>query len=94
VLLDEATRKLFATRAKLYRAYRGLLSGRGTAESSRPLRMQGLELLSQREQALRAAQHLRLWAKDDSTVSVGKAETAGQFLSREAPLSPSGGGGW
>jgi len=54
--LDEATHKLFTTQVKLYRAYRGLLSGRGTAESSRPLRMQEVQLLSAREQALRAAQ--------------------------------------
>jgi len=54
--LDEATHKLFTTQVKLYRAYRGLLSGRGTAESLRPLRMQEVQLLSEREQALRAAQ--------------------------------------
>jgi uncharacterized membrane protein YccC len=54
--LDEATRKLFAIQAKLYRAYRGLLSGRGTAEDSRPLRMQEVQLLNQCEQTLRAAQ--------------------------------------
>ena len=54
--LDEATRKLFATQAQLYRTYRGLLGGQGAAEDSRPLRMQELQLLSQCEQALRAAQ--------------------------------------
>ena len=54
--LDEATRKLFTTQAKLYRTYRGLLSGRGTAEDSRPLRLQEVQLLSQHEQALRGAQ--------------------------------------
>ncbi len=54
--LDEATRKLFTTQAKLYRTYRGLLSGHGTAEDSRPLRLQEVQLLSQHEQALRGAQ--------------------------------------
>jgi uncharacterized membrane protein YccC len=54
--LDEATQKLFTAQLKLYRAYRGLLNGRGTIESSRPLRMQEVQLLSEREQALHAAQ--------------------------------------
>jgi len=54
--LDEATRKLFSTQAKLYRAYRDLSSGRGAAEDSRPLRLQEVQLLSQHEQALRGAQ--------------------------------------
>ena len=53
---DEATRKLFTTQATIYRTYRDLLSGHGTAEDSRPLRIQELQLLSQREQALRAAE--------------------------------------
>jgi uncharacterized membrane protein YccC len=55
-MLDEATTKLFTTQAKIYRTYRALLSGHGTAEDSRPLRMQEVQLLSQREQALRAAE--------------------------------------
>jgi uncharacterized membrane protein YccC len=54
--LDEATRKLFTTQAKLYRTYHGLLSGHGAAEDSRPLRLQEVQLLSQHEQALRGAQ--------------------------------------
>ncbi len=55
-MLDEATRKLFTTQATLYRTYRALLSGHGTAEDSRPLRMQEVQLLSQRAQALSAAE--------------------------------------
>jgi uncharacterized membrane protein YccC len=55
-MLDEATRKLFTTQATLYRTYRALLSGQGTVEDSRPLRMQEVQLLSQRAQALNAAE--------------------------------------
>jgi uncharacterized membrane protein YccC len=55
-LLDEVTCKLFATQASLFRNYRALLSGHGTAEESRPLRMQAVQLLSQRAQALNAAE--------------------------------------
>jgi uncharacterized membrane protein YccC len=54
--LDEAARKLFTTHVRLYRTYRGLLSGHGTAEDSRPLRLQEIQLLSQHKQALRGAQ--------------------------------------
>jgi len=53
--LEDATRNLLATQAKLYRAYVGLASGRGAAEDSRPLRMQEIQLLSQCEHNLRAA---------------------------------------
>jgi len=55
-MLDEATRKLFTTQATLYRAYRSLLNGQGTAEDSRQLRMQEMQLLSQFAQALNAAE--------------------------------------
>jgi uncharacterized membrane protein YccC len=55
-MLDEATRKLFTTQATIYRAYRALLSGKGTAEDSRPLRMQEVQLLNQHAQALSAAE--------------------------------------
>jgi uncharacterized membrane protein YccC len=54
--LDEATRKLFTTQTTIYRTYRDLLNGHGMAEDSRPLRLQEVQLLSQREQALRAAE--------------------------------------
>ena len=62
-MLDEATRKLFATQATIYRTYRALLSGQGTVEDSRPLRMQEIQLLSQRAQALNAAEtdSYRVW---------------------------------
>ena len=55
-MLDETTRKLFTTQATIYRTYRALLSGHGTAEDSRPLMMQEVQLLSQRAQALNAAE--------------------------------------
>ena len=55
-MLDEATRKLFTTQVTIYRAYRALLSGNGTAEDSRPLRMQEIQLLNQHAQALSAAE--------------------------------------
>jgi len=55
-MLDEATRKLFTTQATIYRTYRALLSGHGTAEDSLPLRMQEVQLLSQCAQALNAAE--------------------------------------
>jgi uncharacterized membrane protein YccC len=55
-MLDETTRKLFTTQATIYRTYRALLNGQGTAEDSRPLRMQEVQLLSQRSQALNAAE--------------------------------------
>ena len=55
-MLDETTRKLFTNQATLYRTYRTLLSGQGTAEDARPLRMQEVQLLSQRAQALNAAE--------------------------------------
>jgi len=55
-MLDETTRKLFTTQATIYRTYRALLNGQGTAEDSRTLRMQEVQLLSQRSQALNAAE--------------------------------------
>jgi uncharacterized membrane protein YccC len=54
-MLDDATRKLFTTQATVYRTYRDLLRGHGTAEDSRPLRMQEVQLLGQFGQALNAA---------------------------------------
>ncbi len=55
-MFDETTRKLFTTQATLYRTYRALLSGHGSAEDSRLLRMQEVQLLSQHAQALNAAE--------------------------------------
>ena len=54
--LDQATHKLFTTQASIYRSYRALLNGQGTAEESRPLRLQQVQLLNQHEQTLLAAQ--------------------------------------
>jgi uncharacterized membrane protein YccC len=53
---NEATRKLWATQAQLYRTYRDLMSGQGTAEDSRPLRLQEVQLLAQVGQLLDAAE--------------------------------------
>ena len=55
-MLDETTRKLFTTQASIFRAYRALLNGQGAAEDSRPLRMQEVQLINQRAQALSAAE--------------------------------------
>jgi len=43
---NEASRRLWATQVRLYRAYRGLMFGEGTAEESRPLRMQEIQLFT------------------------------------------------
>jgi uncharacterized membrane protein YccC len=43
---NEASRKLWATQVRLYRAYRGLMFGEGTAEDSRSLRMQEIQLVN------------------------------------------------
>ena len=40
-MFSEACRKLWATQTQLYRSYRGLISGKGTAADSRPLRAGG-----------------------------------------------------
>ncbi len=55
-MLEDASRKLFATQIQLYRAYLGLMAGKGSGEESRPLRMQEVQLLSQTGQALNAAE--------------------------------------
>jgi len=52
---NNASRKLFATQTQLYRAYLGLMADKGTAEESRPLRLQEGQLLSQVGQLLIAA---------------------------------------
>jgi uncharacterized membrane protein YccC len=54
--LEDASRRLAATQGELFRSYRGLMAGQGTAEASRALRLQGIELLSQCAQALAAAE--------------------------------------
>jgi len=52
---NEISRKLWATQVRLYRAYRGLMFGEGTAEDSRPLRMQEIQLSAQAGMLLGAA---------------------------------------
>ena len=52
----EACSKLWATQTQLYRTYRGLMSGKGTAADSRPLRLQEVQQLAQVGQLLNAAE--------------------------------------
>ena len=54
--LEEASRKLFASQHGLYRAYRKLMVGAGTAEDTRALRMHEVELVTAVGQALNAAE--------------------------------------
>ena len=54
--LEAASRSLFDTQLRLYRAYRGLMVGRGREEDSRPLRLQEVQCLSQLGQVLNAAE--------------------------------------
>ena len=53
--LSDSARKLVASQAKLYRSFHDLLSGRGTAADSAPLRATEAQLLAQVAQALSAA---------------------------------------
>ena len=55
-LLNEASRKLWATQAQLFRTYRELISGKGTADDSRPLRLQEIEQRAKVEMLLNAAE--------------------------------------
>lgn len=54
--LKETSRKLFVTQGRLYRTYRELMAGRGTAEEIQPLRMQEAALLPKVGQTLEAAE--------------------------------------
>jgi len=54
--LYEASHTLSATQHQLYRTYRGLMAGQGTAEESQPLRMREVHLLTGLGQALNAAE--------------------------------------
>jgi uncharacterized membrane protein YccC len=54
--LKETSRKLFATQGQLYRSYRELMAGRGTAEDIQTLRMQEAVLLHKVGQTLEAAE--------------------------------------
>ena len=51
-MLDDASRKLSATQRQIFRTYRQLMNGQGSAENSRPLRMQEVQQLAQMGQAL------------------------------------------
>jgi uncharacterized membrane protein YccC len=53
--LEETSRELFAIQGRLYRTYRELMAGRGTAEEVRSLRMQEGALLPKVGQTLEAA---------------------------------------
>ena len=55
-MFSEACRKLWATQTQLYRSYRSLMCGKGTAADSRPLRLQELQQLDQVGQLLNAAE--------------------------------------
>jgi uncharacterized membrane protein YccC len=55
-VLEDTSRKLWATQARLYRICRGLMSGKGTGEDSRPLRLQEVQLLTRAGQLLDAAE--------------------------------------
>ncbi len=46
-LFNGASRKLWATQTQLYRAYRDLMSGNGSAADTRSLRLQEIQLLAQ-----------------------------------------------
>jgi len=55
-MMNEAGRKLWATQAQLYRTYGELMAGKGTAEDSRPLRLQEIEQRALFELLLNAAE--------------------------------------
>ena len=55
-MFSDASRKLWATQAQLFRTYLELMSGKGTAEDSRPLRLQEIQQLPMVGQLLNAAE--------------------------------------
>jgi hypothetical protein len=55
-MFSDASRKLWATQAQLFRTYLELMSGKGTAEDSRPLRLQEIQQLPIVGQLLNAAE--------------------------------------
>ena len=55
-MFSDASRKLWATQAQLFRTYQELMSGKGTAEDSRPLRLQEIQQLTLVGQLLNAAE--------------------------------------
>jgi uncharacterized membrane protein YccC len=54
--LNDVSRKLFTTQFRLYRAYRGLMTGESAGEDYRALRLQEIQLLSQFGQTLSGAE--------------------------------------
>jgi len=55
-MFSDASRKLWATQTQLFRTYQELMSGKGTAEDSRPLRLQEIQQLPLVGQLLNAAE--------------------------------------
>ena len=55
-MFSGACRKLWATQTQLYQTYKDLMSGKGKAEDSRPLRLQEIQQLAQVGQLLNAAE--------------------------------------
>ena len=55
-MFSDASRKLWATQTQLFRTYRERMSGKGTAEDSRPLRLQEIQQLTLVGQLLNAAE--------------------------------------
>ena len=53
---EDASHKLLETQARLYRTYLNLMSGNGTTEDPKPLRLQEVRLLTQVGQLLNAAE--------------------------------------
>ena len=55
-VLEDTSRKVWATQARLYRTYRSQMSGKGMDKDSRPLRLQEIQLLTRVGQLLNAAE--------------------------------------
>ena len=55
-MFSDASRKLWATQTQLFRTYLELMSGKGTAEDSRPLRLQEIQQMTLVGQLLNAAE--------------------------------------
>jgi uncharacterized membrane protein YccC len=55
-MFGEASRKLWASQMQLYQTYRDLMSGKGKVKTSRPLRLQEIQQLTEVGQLLNAAE--------------------------------------
>ena len=92
--LDAAVRRLAATQHELYRRYRELLDGQGTAEDTHPLRMQEMQQFNQFSQALAAARTdsyevwevRRQWQRVQSQIEGGHGDPGA--LARKPPGGP------